>query len=148
MPVNTTRMLQFYQHFGKFYTQQFTSLTESSGLSARELHVLLFLANNPSYDTARDITMLRGMSKSQVSQAVDLLWAEGLLERKTDPADRRIIHLSITEEGWPITHQAQAIQDACSAKLLSGFTPEETMQLMSLVDRVVDNAAALAKEVE
>ena len=148
MSVNATRMLQFYQHFGKFYAQQFAPLSESSGLSSRELQVLLFLANNPGYDTARDITVLRGISKSQVSQAVDLLCAEGLLERTPDTADRRIVHLSITEEGRPVTQQAQAIQDGCTSRLLSGFTAEEVALLMSLVDRVVVNAAALAKEVE
>ena len=148
MSVNATRMLQFYQHFGKFYAQQFALLSESSGLSSRELQVLLFLANNPGYDTARDITVLRGISKSQVSQAVDLLCAEGLLERTPDTADRRIVHLSITEEGRPVTQQAQAIQDGCTSRLLSGFTAEEVALLMSLVDRVVANAAALAKEVE
>lgn len=148
MPVNTTRVLQFYQHFGKFYTRRFSALSEESGLSARELQVLLFLANNPGYDTARDITVLRGISKSQVSQAVDLLCAEGLVERTPDTADRRMVHLSITEEGLPVTRQAQAIQDSCTARLLSGFTAEESLQLMSLVERVIENAEALAEEVE
>jgi len=148
MSVNVTRMLQFYQHFGKFYTRQFQTLSESSGLSSRELQVLLFLANNPGYDTARDITVLRGISKSQVSQAVDLLCAEGLLERKPDAGDRRVVHLSITAEGWPVTREAQAIQDSCSRQLLSGFSPEEILQLMSLVDRVLENAETLAREVD
>ena len=148
MTANSTRMLQFYQHFGKFYTRRFAPLSEESGLSSRELQVLLFLANNPSYDTARDITVLRGISKSQVSQAVDLLCAEGLLERTPDASDRRIIHLSITEEGLPVTRQAQAIHDACLAQLLAGFTAEEALQLMTLVERVLDNAEVLAGEAE
>jgi len=148
MPINTTRVLQFYQHFGKYYTKQFTALAEASGLSARELEVLLFLANNPGYDTARDVTLLRGISKSQVSQAVDLLWAEGLLERTPDKFGRRVNHLSITEEGWPVTRQALAIQDTCAARLLSGFSPAEAAALSALVDRVMDNAAVLAKEAE
>jgi len=146
MAINTTRLLQFYQHFGKFYTQQFAPLAEESGLSVRELHILLFLANNPGYDTARDITILRGISKSQVSQAVDLLWAEGLLDRTQDTTDRRVVHLSITEEGQVITQKALAVQDTCAARLLSGFSPEEAALLMALVDRVIDNAEVLAKE--
>ena len=148
MSVNATRMLQFYQHFGKFYTRRFALLSEETGLSSRELQVLLFLANNPGYDTARDITILRGISKSQVSQAVDLLCAEGLLERTPDTSDRRIIHLSITEDGLPVTRQAQAIQDACLAQLLAGFSAEEALQLMTLVERVLDNAEVLAGEAE
>lgn len=148
MPLNATRMLQFYQHFGKFYTRQFAPLSQETGLSFRELQVLLFLANNPGHDTARDITVLRGISKSQVSQAVDLLCAEGLLTRRADPADRRIIHLSITPDGQPIARSAQSVQDACSTQLLSGFTAQETADLLSMVNRVMDNAAILAGEVD
>ncbi len=146
MSINSTRMLQFYQNFGKFYTRQFFSLTQSSGLSARELEVLLFLANNPGYDTARDMTLLRGMSKSQVSQAVDLLSAEGLLLRTPDMADRRIIHLSITESGQGLTRQALAIQRSCIDRLLSGLSPEEQVHLFSALGKVLDNAALLAEE--
>lgn len=73
MAVNYTRLLQFFQQFGKFYTHQFSPFLARTGLSMREVHVLLFLANNPSYDTARDVTEFRGLSKSQVSQAVELL---------------------------------------------------------------------------
>ena len=63
MSVNATRMLQFYQHFGKFYTRRFAPLSEESGLSPRELQVLLFLSHNPGYDTARDITVLFAFSQ-------------------------------------------------------------------------------------
>lgn len=79
MAITHTRLLQFYQNFGKFYTWQFAPLLERTGLSMREMNVLLFLANNPQYDTARDVTEFRGLSKSQVSQAVELLVAEGLV---------------------------------------------------------------------
>lgn len=89
MAVNYTRLLQFFQQFGKFYTHQFSPFLARTGLSMREVHVLLFLANNPSYDTARDVTEFRGLSKSQVSQAVELLAAERILRRTPDAADRR-----------------------------------------------------------
>lgn len=48
----------------------------------REMHVVLFLANHPAHDTARDVTELRGLAKSQVSAAVDLLAARELLRRQ------------------------------------------------------------------
>ena len=62
----------------------------------REMHVVLFLANHPAHDTARDVTELRGLAKSQVSAAVDLLAARELLRRQPDKADRRVIPVSYT----------------------------------------------------
>ena len=105
MTLSYTRLLQFYKQFGKFYDRQFSDFAARTGLSMREIHVLLFLANNPGYDTARDISELRGLSKSQVSQAVELLCAEGLLQRTPDGTDRRMVHLSITPEGRPLARE-------------------------------------------
>ena len=147
MSMTYTRMLQFYQRFRKFYTHQFAPLLDRSGLSMRELNVLLFLANNPDYDTARDAAVLRGLSKSQISQAVELLAAEGLLARTPDGNDRRVVHLSITETGLPLAREAQAIQNACGQRLLKGFTPEEITLFHQLLDRVLDNGDALTEEV-
>ena len=141
MSTNYTRLLQFSQQFGKFYAYQFTPLLERTGLSMREV-----LANNPGYDTARDVTLYRGMSKSQVSQAVELLWAEGILQRAADEADRRIVHLSITQAGWTLARECQELQERCGARLLDGLAPEQVRQLRELLETVLDNGAHLAEE--
>lgn len=141
-----TRLLLFSQHFNKYFSHRFASLLNRTSLSMREVHVLLFLANNPEYDTARDITILRGLSKSQVSQAVDLLAAEGLVERTPDRTDRRVVHLSLTTEALPLTKECQAIQEDCSRRLLEGMTAEQADQLCSLLEIVLENGARMAEE--
>lgn len=146
MAINYTRMLQFFQQFGKFYTYQFSPFLDRTGLSMREVHVLLFLANNPSYDTARDVTEFRGLSKSQVSQAVELLAAEGILRRTPDTADRRVIHLSITESGTALARECQDIQAACGKRLLAGLSPAEEAQFHTFLQTILDNGAQLAEE--
>lgn len=142
--VTPTRLLQFSQSFSKYALRQFTPLISETGLSMREFHVLLFLCNNPGYDTARDITELRGMVKSQVSQAVEVLAARGLLDRRPDETDRRVVHLSLTESGQTLGKQAQNLQAACYAQLLQGFTPEETALLETLLERVLENGDGLS----
>ena len=146
MPANYTRLLQFSQQFGKFYAYQFAPLLERTGLTMREIHVLLFLANNPDYDTARDVTLYRGMSKSQVSQAVELLCAEGLLQRTPDEADRRMVHLAITQAGQPLARECQELQERCGTRLLDGLSPEQVRQLRELLETVLNNGAHLAEE--
>lgn len=146
MQIQSTRLLQFSKQFKKFYAHQFLSVLERTGLSMREVDVMLFLANNPDYDTARDITEFRGLSKSQVSQAVDLLAAEGLLLRTPDLADRRVIHLSITEDGAPLAGEMLAVQAQCVQKLLSGLTEAQVAQLSATLETVLDNGMRLAEE--
>ena len=146
MTLSYTRLLQFYKQFGKCYARQFSDFAARTGLSMREIHVLLFLANNPGYDTARDISELRGLSKSQVSQAVELLAAEGFLLRTPDEADRRVVHLSITPAGLPLARECQTIQAACGQRLLAGLSEEQVRQFALLLGTVLNNGAHLTEE--
>ena len=146
MQIQSTRLLQFSRQFKKFYTGQFAPIMEKTGLSMREVEVMLFLANTPDYDTARDITEFRGLSKSQVSQAVDLLVAEGLLLRTPDQSDRRVIHLSITEEAAPLTKELLSVQTRCIRQLLTGLTEEQIAQSSMTLETVLSNGLRLAEE--
>ena len=134
--------------FGKYYDRQFLPLLEQTGLSMRELHILLFLANHPGQDTARDVTELRGLAKSQVSQAVEVLTDRGLLARRADGEDRRIIHLEITGEGAPLAREAQAVQAACGRRLLAGLAEEEQAVFLGLLERVLREMEELGAEKE
>ena len=108
----------------------------ADGLTLGEVQVLLFLANHPGNDTARDVVELRGLPKSQVSQAVDLLVSRGFLQRRPDETDRRVIHLAITEAGKPLAREAQEIQAACWQRIFSGLTDTERKTLDTLLERV------------
>ena len=146
MSAVTTRLLLFSKQFERFYERQFSPLLRRWDLTMREVHVLLFLANNPGYDTARDVAEYRGLAKSQVSQAVDLLAAQGLLCRTPDSGDRRVVHLMITEEGAPLAREAQAVQAACGQRLLAGLDKEEQAVFLNLLERVLRETEELEKE--
>ena len=56
------------------------------GLTPNEIEVLLFLEHG-TYNTARDISRLRGMPRSLVSKAVDQLVRRGYVESSQDKQD-------------------------------------------------------------
>ena len=58
------------QGLRKLYGQLFAPLLERLGLTQLEMDILLFLANHPWKDTARDIVELRYLAKSHVSSGV------------------------------------------------------------------------------
>ena len=146
--INVAQLTRLPRKFGKYYDRQFLPLLEKSGLSIREIHVLLFLANHPGQDTARDVTELRCIAKSQVSQAVEALTGRGLLARRADGEDRRVIHLEITEQGAPLAREAQAVQAACGRRLLAGLTEEEQTVFLNLLERVLRRTEELSMEKE
>lgn len=144
--MSATRLLKFFKEFSGYHDRSLAPLAAAYDLSMREIHVLLFLANHPEYDTARSISEYRGLSKSQVSQAVDFLAEMDLLHRETDREDRRLIHLSLSPEGRAIAQQAQSIQLACTQELLSGMSEEQVTQMRQLWEIVLANGERLAKE--
>ena len=146
--ITIAQLTRLPRRFLKYYDQQFLPLLERTGLSVREVHVLLFLANHPGQDTARDVTELRGLAKSQVSQAVEVLTDRGLLARRADGEDRRIIHLEITGEGAPLAREAQAVQAACGRRLLAGLAEEEQAVFLGLLERVLREMEELGAEKE
>ena len=143
-----SHILRFSRQLERYYNACFDMLTRRAGASINELRVLLFLANNPDCDTARDVVELRGLSKSQVSQAVEQLSRRGLLDRRPDGTDRRIVHLTITEAGMPLAGEAQRIQAECGRQLLEGFSEDELRQLKVLVEKMMANGNRLAGKEE
>lgn len=142
--ITIAQLTRLPRKFIKYYDRQFVPLLERSGMSMREIHVLLFLANHPGQDTAKDVAELRGLAKSQVSQAVEVLTSRGILSRRADGEDRRIIHLDITEEGRTLAREAQAVQAACGKRLLAGLSEEEQAVFLDLLERVLRETEALA----
>ena len=146
--ITIAQLTRLPRKFGKYYDRQFLPLLEKTGLSMREIHVLLFLANHPGQDTARDVAELRCLAKSQVAQAVEVLTGRGLLARRADGEDRRVIHLEITGQCAPLAREAQAIQCACGKRLLAGLTEEEQAVFLDLLERVLRKTEELSMEKE
>lgn len=144
--ITITKLTRFSQSFRRFYAGRFAGLAARTGLTMREIDVLLFLANHPGQDTAREAVELRGLSKSQVSQAVEALTRAGLLERRPDERDRRVVHLAITEAGGPLAKEAQEIQADCGGALLEGLTEEEAAYFWRLLEKLMARAETLTKE--
>ena len=92
----------------KLYDRYMEKICALRRLSHLEITIISFLHNNPGCDTARDISEMRMLPKGNVSQGVESLIQKGLLGRETDGADRRRIHLTLTEAANPIVEEIEA----------------------------------------
>lgn len=135
------------QGLRRLYGLLFVPLLEQYGITQLEADILLFLANNPEYDTARDMVEKRRLAKSHISAGIDALVCRGLLERVRRDGNRKTIHLRLTGAAAPIVERGRAIQQQYGALLFSGFSNKETEMLFHLLDRVAENVdAALLEE--
>ena len=131
---------------GKLYARLFTPLLEEWGLTQTEADILLFLANNPGYDTARDMAEKRHLAKSHISAGIEALAGRGLLERSWQEGNRKTIHLRLTAAADPIVEEGRALQRRYGELLFRGFTQEEICRLSRWLERVTDTVAAALEE--
>lgn len=128
------------------YSAQLDAVGREFGLARVELDILLFLANNPQFDTATDIVERRCISKAHVSQSVKSLEQRGYLERRYVGDNRRTIHLRLLEGAQAAVDAGRQAQTRCFASLLEGFGEDEVEQLRSFLGRISDNAWAQMKK--
>ena len=128
------------------YSAQLDAVGRECGLARVELDILLFLANNPQFDTATDIVERRCISKAHVSQSVKSLEQRGYLERRYAGDNRRTIHLHLLEAAQSAVDAGRQAHARCLAALLEGFSAAECEQLRSYLSRISDNAWAQMKK--
>ena len=110
------------------------------------LDSLLFLANNPGYDTARDICIYRHMKPGIVSFHIDRLVGEGYLARRSDEKDRRVMHLTVTAAAAPVVARGQELQAALGARLTAGLGDEDRALLWRCIATIDENAKSICRE--
>ena len=109
----------------KKYSQLLEPICLEHGLTRNELDIMLFLANNPTYDRAADIVTRRGIAKSHVSLSVGNLEKRGFLTRRMDENDRRTVHLALSPEATEIAMTARQEQIRFFRRIYHGLTREE-----------------------
>ncbi len=109
------------------------------------LDILLFLANNPEYTTARDIVEVRSIKANLVSQHVDRMVREGYLCRKEVQGDRRKRDLSLTEKAMPIIEAGRRMQTDFFETLFHGISEEEKRTFFETMDIMSRNMDKILK---
>lgn len=112
--------LVFANKTGLAYSKACKPLCQQLHLPQTAFDILMFLANNPSYKTARDIVEVRHIKANLVSVNVDRLVQEGYLRREAVENDRRKTCLLCTEKAAPVIAQGRKMQERFFARLVEG----------------------------
>ena len=109
------------------------------------LDILLFLANNPEYTTARDIVEVRNIKANLVSQHVDRLVREGYLSRSEVQGDRRKRGLSLTGKAVPIVEAGRKMQTDFFDTMFYGVSEEEKRIFFAIMETMSQNMDKILK---
>ncbi len=133
--------LELTQNLLMAYTELCKPLCRELNIPQTAFDILMFLANNPEYQTARDIVEIRRIKANLVSINVEKLVKEGYLRRELLQGDRRKIRLVCTERATPIVEQGRALQAAFSELLLRGIPKEQRESFSRTLETIAANLA-------
>ncbi len=134
-----TNLWDVQPSFRSLYGMCVEPVCQDCGITRTELDILLFLANNPKYDTAAEISEIRYLAKSHVSTSLKSLEQNGYIVKFSEGNDKRRIHLRLTKKADDVIREGRTRQSAFANIVMDGFDMEERQQLYSFLTRMKEN---------
>jgi DNA-binding MarR family transcriptional regulator len=103
---------------------------------------VLDLAGEPHRMSPTELSDIVVRSSGGMTQILDRLERAGLVARAPDPADRRKVHVVLTDEGRRTADAANARYAAERERVLAGLSPDEVQRLDEAVHRLLEILAA------
>ena len=140
------RSIKFAHDLIETYSERCKPLCREIQMPQTAFDILMFLANNPEYNTARDIVEIRGLKANLVSINIEKLVKEGFLERMPDAKDRRKNVLICTENAKPIIEKGRQLQIGFFGNLFDGIDEESRRQFFGVIEKLRANLDNIRKE--
>lgn len=131
--------LEYSAAIEDLYLQMVSPVFKKHGLTFMEFTVLMFLHNNPQYNTASEIVKYRHLTKSHVSLAVQTLKQKNLIDCQYQGKDRRSIHLYVQENALEIIQDGALAQKEFRAVLHDGLNEEEIERINQYTEQINQN---------
>jgi len=121
--------------------QRFDNLVERDGLSRGKWSVIVAVARTPGV-TQRTIATMLEISEVTAGQLIDRLCADGYLERREHPKDRRAYCIYLTPAARPFLDRLGEVARVHEDETFAGLNEADLAQLDVLLSVVARNLAA------
>lgn len=139
----------FFDHASKLieaYHVMLAPLCKQVALPPLALDILLFIANNPSKATAKDVCNVRGLKSGIVSVHIERLEDEGYIKRTTSENDRRRLILETTPKAEEIVKLGREVQKSFAKQLLTNVSEEQLKTMDTIVKTIGENIDEIRKK--
>ena len=125
----------------------FTSELEGTQLTLAQAKTLLRLRR---CEGARQVELAEYLEIRPITltRLVDQLQAEGLVERRADPQDRRAFQLYLTEAAQPVVEQIVAAVTRLQLRALEGVTPDAVAVFSAVLESMRENLGSRVADLE
>jgi len=91
--------------------------------------------------TVNEFCTFAGVDAGSMSRLLDRLEAKGIVHRTRNDPDRRQVQVELTDKGRALSPQIMPALARVYQEFLDGFSQDDALQLQSLLQRLLANAA-------
>jgi DNA-binding MarR family transcriptional regulator len=118
--------------------RSFQASIEGSSLTLAQARALVYVSRNEGIRQV-DLADLLEVQPMTLARLVDQLAGSGLVERRADPADRRVYRVFLTEAAAPHLAAIQQVVVAIRKEVTRGLDREHVAVLLAALARMRDN---------
>lgn len=124
----------------RYYEMKVSGVCEKYQLRQLEYDILMFIYNNPAYNTAADIVRIRKSTKSHVSTSLKVLEDRGFIERRVDKDNKKHVTIHLLQLANEVIEDGIWAQKEFAQDMFEGLSEEEIKVFMNVFQKVYDNA--------
>jgi MarR family transcriptional regulator, transcriptional regulator for hemolysin len=119
----------------------FDQRVEHDGLSRGKWRLIAAVSRVPG-STQRSIATLLEITDATAGQLIDRLCADGYLERREHPTDRRAYCVYLTRAAEPLLARLDEVAKRLEEDVFAGISEQDLLQLDALLDAIARNVPA------
>lgn len=129
-----------------YYESLARNVYDTYDLTQMEYDILMFLHDNPQFNTAADIVKVRKSTKSHVSISLKDLKTKRLIDRVQSPNNKKRIEIVLLDDAIPIIDAGKNAQKQFARNVLNGLTEEEMRMCIQVFQKICSNADECLKK--
>src|SRR5579863_9356995 len=128
---------------GRLYTRRFEERAEALQLTLPQCKALGYLARNEGASQAR-LAELAELDPMSLVRILDHMEAEGWVERRPDPNDRRARCLYMKDKASAIMQEIRRLADETRTEFLADLKSDDAERLIDMLERIHATARSLS----
>ena len=141
LPEGRTHLTRTVHEISLMISRIFNRRVKEVGLTRVQWQTLYLLCSRDGL-TQTELAECLAMTKPSLGQVVDRLEAEGWVERRDDPEDRRANLVFLTDKATPLIPQMELLLNEIVDTSMSGMHQKDRNTLFALLDVVHSNLNA------
>jgi DNA-binding MarR family transcriptional regulator len=124
------------------YVKRFEQHAQTLSLTLPQCRTLVILESNQGLSQTRLARLVNAEPMAMV-RILDRMEKDGLLERRTDPDDRRARRLFLTRSAQPLLREIWRLADLTRGELFQGVAQRDRCHFVKVLGKLYENVAAM-----